>query len=101
MSEALRLAEAIDSDYDPDWLYEIGLDEISAELRRLHAQVEKLEADAARWRWVRRHWKTCNFGFYRDGTLKRIALTLHVEAKNESSGPIDSEVDAAIAKEQT
>ena len=33
--EALRLADEIEGDYDPDWLYEIGVDEIAAELRRL------------------------------------------------------------------
>jgi hypothetical protein len=40
--EALRLADEIEGDYDPDWLYEIGADEIAAELRRLHAENEAL-----------------------------------------------------------
>ena len=41
-SEALRLADEIEGDYDPDWLYEIGVDEIAAELRRLHAECNDL-----------------------------------------------------------
>ena len=40
--EALRLADEIEGDYDPDWLYEIGVDEIAAELRRLHAECNDL-----------------------------------------------------------
>lgn len=34
--EAIVLADIIDSDFDPDWMYEVGYDRISAELRRLH-----------------------------------------------------------------
>lgn len=42
--EALRLADEIEGDYDPDWLYEIGADEIAAELRlrRLAAENDAL-----------------------------------------------------------
>ena len=35
--EALRLADLIDSDFDPDWMTEEGFDQIAAELRRLHS----------------------------------------------------------------
>lgn len=38
--EALRLADALESDFDPDWMYELGYDQIAAELRRLHEEVE-------------------------------------------------------------
>jgi hypothetical protein len=34
---ALRLADALQSDFDPDWMHEHGYDEIAIELRRLHA----------------------------------------------------------------
>jgi hypothetical protein len=34
---ALRLADLLDSDFDPDWMYELGYDQIAAELRRLSA----------------------------------------------------------------
>ncbi len=34
--EALRLADLIASDFDPDWMAEEGYDQIAAELRRLH-----------------------------------------------------------------
>ena len=42
--EAPRLADEIEGDYEPDWLYEIGADEIAAELRlrRLSAENEAL-----------------------------------------------------------
>lgn len=43
--EALRLADWLDSDYDPDWLYEIGVDEVVKELRRLHAENVALRAE--------------------------------------------------------
>jgi hypothetical protein len=44
LPEALRLADEIEGDYDPDWLYEIGADEIAAELRlrRLAAENDAL-----------------------------------------------------------
>ena len=42
--EALRLAEILEGDYCPDWLYERGVDEVSAELRRQHARIAELEA---------------------------------------------------------
>lgn len=44
-STALRLADAINSDFDPDWMYETGLDQIAAELRRLQAENESLKSD--------------------------------------------------------
>lgn len=37
LPEALRLANWIDSPFDPDDMHEFGLDQIAAELRRLHA----------------------------------------------------------------
>ena len=42
--EALRLADEIEGDYEPDLLYEIGADEIAAELRlrRLAAENDAL-----------------------------------------------------------
>lgn len=40
--EALVLADIIDSDFDSDWMYEVGYERISAELRRLHAENERL-----------------------------------------------------------
>ncbi|MEY2253382.1 hypothetical protein [Comamonas sediminis] len=45
--EALRLANWIDSDFDPDEMLEIGYDAIAAELRRQHAEIERLRALAA------------------------------------------------------
>lgn len=42
--EALRLAEILEGDYCPDWFYEQGVDEVTAELRRQHARIAELEA---------------------------------------------------------
>ena len=42
--EALRLAEILEGDYCPDWFYEQGVDEVSAELRTQHARITELEA---------------------------------------------------------
>lgn len=43
--EALRLADALQSDFDPDWMLNEGYDTIAAELRRLHeVNQELLEA---------------------------------------------------------
>lgn len=47
-SEALRLAEWIDSDFDPDDMYEFGYDQIAAELRRLHGENESQAAHITR-----------------------------------------------------
>lgn len=41
--EALRLAEILEGDYCPDWFYETGVDEVSAELRAQHARIAELE----------------------------------------------------------
>lgn len=48
--ESLRLAEILEGDYCPDWFYEQGVDEVAAEMRRLHAENEALQQvyDAAR-----------------------------------------------------
>lgn len=45
--EALRLAEILEGDYCPDWFYEQGVDEVSAELRRQHARITDLESQLA------------------------------------------------------
>lgn len=45
--EALRLAEILEGDYCPDWFYEQGVDEVAAELRRMHAENERLAAQVA------------------------------------------------------
>ena len=45
--EALRLAEILEGDYCPDWFYETGVDEVSAELRAQHARITELEAQLA------------------------------------------------------
>lgn len=42
--EALRLAEILEGDYCPDWFYEQGVDEVSAELLRQHTRIAELEA---------------------------------------------------------
>ena len=72
--EALRLADEIEGDYDPDWLYEIGVDEIAAELRRLHAECNDLA-------------RQLNESNERNGRLKaqRIAL-LEALKKAEENG---------------
>jgi hypothetical protein len=44
--EALRLADIIDSDFDPDWMAEEGYDQIAAELRRLHGEVAAMNQRA-------------------------------------------------------
>ena len=48
--EALRLAEILEGDYCPDWFYEQVVDEVAAELLRLHAENAALQQgyDAAR-----------------------------------------------------
>jgi hypothetical protein len=64
--EALRLADLIQSDFDPDWMIELGYDQIAAELRRLHElhvlyqdKVQRLE-DAVKLErnriWTQAHW---------------------------------------------
>ncbi len=46
--EALRLAELIDSDFDPDWMVMEGYDQIAAELRRQHAEWVSMMAERRR-----------------------------------------------------
>ena len=44
LPEAIRLAEILEGDYCPDWFYEQGVDEVAAELRRLHTYCMELES---------------------------------------------------------
>ena len=46
-TDALRLAEILEGDYCPDWFYETGVDEVSAELRAQHARITELESQLA------------------------------------------------------
>lgn len=46
-TEALRLADWIDSDFDPYEMHEVGYDAIAKELRRLHEENERLRNLAA------------------------------------------------------
>lgn len=48
--EALRLADWIDSDFDPDEMHEFGYDQIAAELRSQHAEVQELRTERDRYR---------------------------------------------------
>ena len=43
--EALQLANWIDSDFDPDDMHEFGYDQITAELRRLYAEIQQLKEE--------------------------------------------------------
>jgi hypothetical protein len=45
--EALRLADTLDSDYDPDWWLEIGCDQVVAALRTQSAEIDRFKADKA------------------------------------------------------
>jgi uncharacterized 2Fe-2S/4Fe-4S cluster protein (DUF4445 family) len=45
-----RLAEILAGDYCPHWFYEENMDEIVAELRRQHDEIEALQADVKRFR---------------------------------------------------
>ena len=67
--EALRLAEWIDSDFDPSEMLEIGYDASAKELRRQHAEIEQLKAE----RDLR--------AVERDGANERVRLMLN--AKNQ------------------
>lgn len=58
-------------------------------------------ADAARWRYLRRHWKNAQFRFYHEpNTIRSVTLTIHAEAIATHSREIDREIDAAIKREQ-
>lgn len=83
--EALRLADECEEGAP----LEEDAKAAAAELRRLHAEVEALRADALRYRWIRDqgHKGGGDFYFRATGQIPRDAL--------------DAAIDAAMAKEQT
>lgn len=67
--EALRLAEILEGDYCPDWFYEQGVDEVSAELRTQHARITELESQLAQ-RFDAADMATAAAQGFRDGAAK-------------------------------
>ena len=67
--EALRLAEMLEGDYCPDWLYECGVDEVSAELRAQQARITELESQLAQ-RFDAADVATASAQGFRDGVAK-------------------------------
>lgn len=60
-----------------------------------------VDADAARWRYLRRHWANAQFRFYKEpNTIRSMTLTIHAEKRAAHSREIDREIDAAIKREQ-
>ncbi len=76
-------------------------DELSPAKVRLTDGLGDVEADAARWRYLRRHWANAQFRFYKvPNTIRSVTLTIHAEKKAAHSREIDREIDAAIQREQ-
>ena len=65
-TDALRLAEILEGDYCPDWFYETGVDEVSAELRAQHARIAELESQLAQ-RFDAADMATASAQGFRDG----------------------------------
>jgi len=95
-------------DEDPDilvWRAEKMHTYAKAYAAPLLARVAELQADAARWKAVRDHWKKANFTFRRDpaNLLKSINLTVDFDHyAGGGASEIEREFDAALAahKEQ-
>ena len=98
MSEALRLADAIQKAIRPEASLPIGdWARAAQELRRLHAQVEALEADAARYRWLR----TGPAMTVTHDVSGAVLVHNHKTRFDGFAKGLDAAIDAAIAKEQT
>lgn len=132
-TEALRRADALDSEFITGRIANQTGREAAIELRRLSAQVEALEAensrlttcltkaneqaehferewylrgdkiealeaDAARYQWLRSNWFTMGAS-YPDGTIKFTTGSSRWSKATEAD--LDAAIDAAIAKEQT
>lgn len=100
--EALRLADMLDSDYDPDWFYEIGVDEVVKELRRLHAENSSLKVVFDEWiaktEWVQKSLKPRELGKHRADILH--ARIADLEAQLASIGAGYTAADMATAAAQ-
>lgn len=85
--DALRLAAEIDK----PWLVQEhgSKDKAAAELRRQHAEIERLRADAARYRWLRLKVYVCP----KEHILRIADTYLKIGAVPEM---LDSAIDAAM-----
>jgi predicted Ser/Thr protein kinase len=90
--EALRLAEALEGKATAPWTRE----EAAAELRRLHAEVERMSADARRLDWLQQKGATVEMVFYRSGAPQYFRVGgLHSSCRLELREAIDA-ADAAM-----
>ena len=86
--EALRLAEILEGDYCPDWLYECGVDEVSAELRAQQARITELESQLAQ-RFDAADMATAAAQGFRDGVASVSAGWISVDERlPEPDGPV-------------
>lgn len=94
--KALELADAIEGWADASNISRQDCNEAAWELRRLHAEVEALMADAKRYRWLRNE-------VLQDGEINE---EIHVAVDSDSwpdkwalvGDDLDKAIDAAIAK---
>lgn len=75
------------------------LTELGVDNSDLIARVAELQADAARWKAVRDHWKTAKFTWRRDpaNLLKSVTMTIDFDHTGNGASAIEREFDAAIA----
>ena len=100
--EALRLADALDAIWIANCIGNNDGHDAAAELRRLSEQVQALEADAARYRWLRSDDIAVPHN-QREIYVVMDPLPNREDQRREvlTESALDAAVDAAIAKEQT
>lgn len=94
LSKSLEGSGRLDEHDNPD-AYATVLDAMNAV--RAAAPVALGDAeDAARWRWVASHWKTCSFRFNkRNGALTGFSMTVDATKTGTGADAIEREIDAA------
>jgi hypothetical protein len=95
--EALRLADALDRG---TYLLSRERQSTAAELRRLHTEIERLRADAERYRWLR---KTCyreKYPYCEFDHAMHLSFTVSgIWSNNRFPAVLDACIDTEMEKE--
>ena len=94
--EALRLADAMENAL----VYGLRGREAAAELRRLHTEIERLRADAERYRWLRKNCYRAKYPNSEFDFAMHLSFTVSgVWSNNRDPAVLDACIDTEMQKE--
>ncbi len=95
--EALRLADALDRG---TYLLSRERNSTAAELRRLHTEIERLRADAERYRWLRKNCYRAKYPNSEFDFAMHLSFTVSgVWSNNRDPAVLDACIDTEMQKE--